>query len=44
MRNLEVRSVINALSFLFQMVILSYSVKGLTLLGDFSAGTLFAPL
>lgn len=43
MRMLKGRSIINVLSFLFWVAILIYSVKGLTLLGDFSMETLFLP-
>lgn len=43
MRKLKGRSIINVLSFLFWVAILIYSVKRLTLLGDFSMETLFLP-
>jgi len=41
---LNARSVLNILSFLFRVMILSYPIKGLMLLGGFSTGTLFAHL
>lgn len=43
MRKLKGRNIINVLFFLFWVAILSYSLKGLTLWGDFSMETLFLP-
>lgn len=44
MRKLKGRSIINVLFFLFWVAILSYSLKGLTLVGRFVHGDLVPAL